>query len=167
MYIAGADGGYGAREPHVDFALPNLVSSAMVGAPRALATMIARGDVAKKLDGIRAEGFGIRRLTIGRKAKRDGCRTNGVHLEIEGWPQGEAQLAILLDAVVEIATEARLERASRATRGVCGPHPEVVAYEQADEQARRTGVRLAAGVLATCMALAGFVIAATAIMAPV
>jgi len=136
----GEGASYVPHEMAIAFAPPSLYTVALVGAPQTLLESIARGPIAHRL-----AVNGLDHLSIGADAQREGCKTRGVRLVVEGWPTDEATLVRLLDSVVAIGAEAQADLAARGA----SRHPEVVAYESARVASRtQQGLAIVAGVVA-------------------
>lgn len=141
VFTGGSAWRYPSHEGAAAFAAPNLATMALAGAPRALLVRLASGPVSERL-----AASGLHRLTIGTDAKRIGCATRGVRLELEGWPMDEVSLRYLLDTVAEITAECRRELASAGVLARGGRHPEVVVYERARAASRARGLQVAAAI---------------------
>ena len=144
VYTGGAGWPYPDHEAFSPFHWEKLENTAAVGAPRSLLSRITHGPI-----GARLAMSGLARLSIGSEAKRDGCATRGVFLDLEGWPFDEATLRFVVDTAIEIALAARQEGSHRLA--------EIAAYESARAADRAKGLRVVAATVAGLAAVASCV----------
>lgn len=143
VYTGGAGWPYPEHEAFSPFQWERLENTAAVGAPRSLLSRITHGPI-----GARLAMSGLTRLSIGSEAKRDGCATRGVFLDLEGWPFDDATLRFVVDTAIEIALAARHEAGHRRA--------EIAAYESARAADRKKGLKVVAATIAGLAAVVSF-----------